>query len=860
MSNAIIDKIPPHNVEAEKFVLGACLTTKDAVDVVSDIITNDMFYNEPHNFIFKTILSMRLSSQPIDLVTVAKELNKQGLIDRIGGLPYLASLTHTIANPDHAERHAKIIAEEYINRKLIEVGADIHVSGYDNTKDPFEALDEAQRKLNEVTNIHAGNDFNSLMNVNIELLEKIDKLRSNPNKVSGVRSGFVDIDRVTNGWQPTDLIIIAARPSVGKSTFSLNLALNAATHPENPIPIGFFSLEMGRVQLAERIMSAKTGILMDKIQRGQLEDYEYKELYESGISKLEQANIYIDDTAMLNIMQFKSKARKLVSKHGVGLIIIDYLQLMSGIKDKNGNREQEIASISRNLKATAKELNIPIIALSQLSRSVEQRAGSKKPMLSDLRECLAIEEWVYTPNGPIKIGKEPTSITTLSDIGIVNSPCEFIEKKYNTVYKLRTQYGQVRATANHLILTGTGWKKLRDLDIDRDVIASAKRISHANTGYIPHGRLLGWMLGNGGLSGTPALIYRKELDEEVRREVAKFGVQVKYRETQKSVNVYDTYLSNGVQSGSTLNPLMKWIRELGIEGLTCYNKYIPEIYLGSSNETHIELLKGLWESDGTVTNGRAKYATASETLAKQIGWLLLTIGVRCTIKKYENIWEVQCSSADNNEMLKIVDNPERFGPLKEPDEDYVDPAPAIFVELVAEMIRNKNVRLQKKITGGYKAVSKSRMLSILQHQNIETIQQSPYMTLPDVGWGRIISIEKEDQEVRVCDLSVPFTHNFISNGIIVHNSGTLEQDADLVMFLSRPEYYGNTTNEQGESTNGLTEVDIAKHRNGALDTIQLKAMLHIQKFVEWDGGEIRGSEGRVYVPVTQAKAFDDMPF
>ncbi len=267
----------------------------------------------------------------------------------------------------------------------------------------FDLLDESETKMFNITNNYLKKNFEDIGNVLAKTINRIDELRTKTEDISGVPSGFATLDRVTYGWQPTDLIILAARPSVGKTAFALNLARNAALHPTKPIPVGFFSLEMSASQLVQRILSAESEVKMEKISRGILEDYEYAQLLSKGIKKLEVAPIYIDDTAALNIFEFRAKARRLVNKHGVGVIIIDYLQLMSGTGDRGSNREQEISNISRNLKALAKELNVPIIALSQLSRAVETRKESKMPQLSDLRESGAIEQdadmvmFIYRP-------------------------------------------------------------------------------------------------------------------------------------------------------------------------------------------------------------------------------------------------------------------------------------------------------------------------------------------------------------------------------------------------------------------------------------------------------------------------------
>jgi replicative DNA helicase len=311
-----------------------------------------------------------------------------------GGPYYITRLTNSVVSAANIDAHARIILQKFIQRELIRISGEIISDSYEDSTDVFDLLDDAESKLFEITNNHLRKNFDSIDTVLVKTIQRIEDLRHKNDDISGVPSGFSSLDRITYGWQPTDLIILAARPSVGKTAFALNLARHAALHPTKPTPIGFFSLEMSASQLVQRILSAESEIWLEKISRGKLEEHEMKQLYAKGIQRLAQAPIFIDDSAALNIFELRAKCRRLKNKHKVGLIIIDYLQLMSGTGDnRNGNREQEISKISRDLKGLAKELQVPIIALSQLSREVEKRKeGNKMPQLSDLRESGAIEQ------------------------------------------------------------------------------------------------------------------------------------------------------------------------------------------------------------------------------------------------------------------------------------------------------------------------------------------------------------------------------------------------------------------------------------------------------------------------------------
>ncbi|WP_298369063.1 replicative DNA helicase [uncultured Lutibacter sp.] len=381
-------KLPPQAVELEEAVLGAMMIDKKGVDDVIDILHSEVFYKESHQHIYEAIYTLFQNSEPTDLLTVANQLKKSGKLELIGGDFYLIGLTQKVASSAHIEFHARIILQKYIQRKLISISAEIIEEAYDETVDVFDLLDDAETKLFEVTqgNLKKGSeDAQGLVNQAIKKIQEI----SNKQGMSGVATGFTRLDELTSGWQPSDLVILAARPGMGKTAFVMSMAKNMAIDFGTPAAI--FSLEMSSVQLITRMISSETGISSGKLRKGNLEPHEWEQLNVK-VKNLSKAPIFIDDTPSLSIFDLRAKARRLASQHGIKIIIIDYLQLMTAGSSSNGNREQEISTISRNLKALAKELAIPVIALSQLSRAVETRGGSKRPLLSDLRESGAIEQ------------------------------------------------------------------------------------------------------------------------------------------------------------------------------------------------------------------------------------------------------------------------------------------------------------------------------------------------------------------------------------------------------------------------------------------------------------------------------------
>lgn len=403
LSTMMYGKVPPQAKELEEAVLGAIMLEKTAFDAVIEILKAECFYVDAHQRIYNAFKSLADKSMPIDLLTVVEELKMKEELDIVGGPYYITKLTNSVVSSANIETHARIVLQKFIQRELIRISGEIIGDAYEDSTDVFDLMDDAEEKIFQITNNFLKTDYREMSSALAEAINRIDELRTRNDDISGIPSGFASMDRVTNGWQKTDLIILAARPAVGKTAFALNLARNAALNKIRPTPVAVFSLEMSAGQLVQRILSAESEILLEKISRGKMEDYEYQQLHTKGIKRLETAPIYIDDTAALNIFEFRAKARRLVNKHKVGIIIIDYLQLMSGSSDKGGNREQEISTISRNLKALAKELQVPIIALSQLSRAVETRKESKMPQLSDLRESGAIEQdadmvmFIYRP-------------------------------------------------------------------------------------------------------------------------------------------------------------------------------------------------------------------------------------------------------------------------------------------------------------------------------------------------------------------------------------------------------------------------------------------------------------------------------
>ena len=394
-------KLQPQAIELEEVVLGALMIDNESLSDTIDSLQPEYFYKPDHQKIFESIVNLFNNSKPVDILTVSEELKRMDALESVGGMLYISQLTNNISSSSNTEFHARIIAEKFIKRSLISISNNIIGDAFNDTIDIFDLLNTAEEKLFTVTEGTLRKSYDKMSTLIKGALDNIEILRQKEDGLSGVPSGFSKLDRVTSGWQKSDLIIVAARPGMGKTAFALTMARNIAITHETAI--GFFSLEMSSEQLVSRLIASEAELSASKLRKGDLQDFEMVQLHEK-IKQLSEAQIYIDDTPALTIFELRAKARRLVKNHNVGIIVIDYLQLMSA-GGKAGNREQEISTISRSLKGIAKELKIPVIALSQVNRGVESRTGvgSKRPMLSDLRESGAIEQdadivtFIYRP-------------------------------------------------------------------------------------------------------------------------------------------------------------------------------------------------------------------------------------------------------------------------------------------------------------------------------------------------------------------------------------------------------------------------------------------------------------------------------
>lgn len=393
----IEERVPPQNIEAEQAVLGAMLIDKEAIAKATEVLSADDFYREAHRVIFSAMLELYNKNEAVDMVTVTEILKRDNKLEDIGGIAYITSLANVVLTAANVKYHAEIVAEKSVLRQLVRVSTEIAAMGYEANEDVGTLLDTAESRILEISNRKKKNDFTAINDVLMDSVQSIESLLQNKGGLTGLPAGFADLDKLTSGLHPSDFIILAARPSMGKTALALNIVQNVALRAHKviggePRSVAFFSLEMSKEQLVNRMLCAEAGIDSQRLRVGEMRDEDWTHLWDA-CDTMSRAKIYIDDTAGITAMDMRSRARRLKAEHGLDLIVVDYLQLMqgSGKRNNSGDRQQEVSEISRSLKALARELDVPVLALSQLSRSVESRQV-KRPMLSDLRESGSLEQ------------------------------------------------------------------------------------------------------------------------------------------------------------------------------------------------------------------------------------------------------------------------------------------------------------------------------------------------------------------------------------------------------------------------------------------------------------------------------------
>jgi replicative DNA helicase len=828
---AVGDHVVPQNLDAEISVLGASMLTPNVIPGVSEIIRPHHFYRQAHQRIFEAIEDLFSRGEPVDPITVCEELANRGALETVGGRAFVHGLVTAVPAATNARHYAEIVRENYFLRSLIRVGGEITEMGYRREGSPIDLMDRAEQMVFEISQSRVVGEFEPLSDLITENYAELERAATVGHHTVGCQSGFRDLDEKIGGFQPSNLVILAARPSMGKTAFALNIARNAAVDQGKGVAV--FSLEMSKMEVVTRLMCSEARVDIWRVRRSVMQPDEWGKLA-SGCTALHAAPIFIDDTASLNLMEVRAKARRLKAREkNLGLIIVDYLQLMVGDTSAE-NRQQEISRISRGLKILARELEVPVLALSQLSRQVEQRAGNK-PVLSDLRECVTGETLVCLADGrrvPVRdlVGQQPAvlAVTTDGRLTEARSDCVW-SVGVRPVFELRTAAGRrLRATAEHRVLGGGGWVTVGEL-APGDRVAMARRLPEpAHTERWSDGRvaLLGHLIGDGSyLSGQPMRYTTGSLENaELVASVAEgeFGATVKWYRGRG--HWFQLVISG---NGNRWHPtgVNHWLRELGVFGQRSHDKRIPEEAFVLDDRQVALLLRHLWATDGTITlRGEGsrgapgvRFSTASRGLAEDVAALLLRLGIVARIKSVQqrgsHWFSVDLSGKEA--LGTFLDKVGGFGPRADPAERLlchlktvgsntnVDTLPngefTRIRELMAERgISHRGMAVMRGTSYGGSShfqFSPSRATVLEYAELLDDAVLRSHAT-SDIFWDKVVEVVPVGEE-EVFDLTVPGPSCWLSDGVVSHNSGALEQDADVVLFIYRDEVYNRESTEKG---------------------------------------------------------------
>ncbi|MEW6426525.1 MAG: replicative DNA helicase [Thermodesulfobacteriota bacterium] len=845
-------RLPPQNLEAEQSVLGCILLKQDAMVKVLDVLTEDDFYREAHRKIYAALVSLFEKNEPLDYITLTNILRERKQLEEIGGPAYIAGLTDIVPLSANIAYYASIVRKKAILRRLIGVTTDIAALCYEEQDDLDTLLDETEQRIFDVARSKNQNAIASLSSIITTNFKMVEQLFERKEHITGVATGFEEFDRMTAGLQKSDLIILAARPSMGKTALALNMALHAALHGN--VPVAVFSLEMAKEQLGMRLLCAESRVSASRLRTGFLSEHDWTRLTRAA-GVLSKASIFIDDTPALTAMEMRAKSRRLKTEHDIGLVVVDYLQLMRGRSDKQ-SREQEISEISRSLKAMAKELSIPVLALSQLNRSLENRPN-KRPQLSDLRECVTGDTLVILADGrrsPISelVGQTP-KVVALTAAGKLQ---EAVSDKVwlvgrRPVYELTLASGRtLRATAEHRFLGARGWQALHEFDRG-DRIALAR--------YLPepvscehwaeeHIALLGHLIGDGSyLTGQP-LRYTTSDEDNSRlvAEVARDCFSATVKRYPGRGNWHQLLLSG---NGTRWQPagVGGWLKSLGIFGQRSHEKRLPSQVFRLNNDQVALLLRHLWATDGTISarkpyqrGGHAiHFSTNSRGLAEDVSALLLRLGIiariRTVIQKgYRSTFMVWVSGG--KAQRSFLDKVGAFGPrvaqashlaklLENMDVNTnVDTLPKECFDRVRNLMQDQGISQRRMAAmrgtayGGTSHFRFSPSRETLRHYaDILEDDILRQQATNDLFWDKVTAVRPAGEE-EVYDLTVPGPSCWLADGIVSHNSGAIEQDADVIMFIYRDEVYNKA---EDNPNRGSAELIIGKQRNGPTGTAML---------------------------------------
>jgi replicative DNA helicase len=854
-------RLPPHSIEAEQSVLGGLMLDAAAWDQIADRVVAEDFYRNDHRLIFEAVAVLIERSQPCDAVTLSGHLESQGLLDQVGGLSYLGSLARDTPTTANIRAYADIVRERSVLRQLITAGNLIVGSALEpEGREAREIVDEAERAVFEIAERGSRGKigFRTVKSILPEVVNRIDELYHSDGSMTGISTGFKKLDEMTSGLQPGDLIIIAGRPSMGKTTLAVNIAENAALGSNKSAAI--FSMEMSAESLTLRMISSLGRINQSNLRSGRLEEQDWPRI-DSAMTQLGNAKIFIDETPALTPTEIRARARRLKRERGLDLIVVDYLQLMQVAGTKE-NRATEISEISRSLKALAKELKVPVIALSQLNRGVEQRV-EKKPVMSDLRECVTGETLVCLADGrrvPIRdlVGQTPEVWAMSEDQKIIKAQSDLVwSKGVRQVFRVTLASGRsLRATANHRVFTGDGWRTVSELALGSRVALGREFPSITNPAVWSDEQicLLGHLVGDGSYLKNRPLRYTtgSEANSKLVTECAIALGSTVTRHAGRGNWHQLVIAGNGNRWHHT--GVNAWLRGLGIYDQRSHQKHLPPAVFQLSNAQIGLLLRHLWATDGCIHvrpahqrgSSIVNFSTCSEQLAKDVAALLLRLGIVARTSQVRQkigrrVYVVAVSGSEQQALF--LQRVGAFGPREAPAQALaakisavrsnpnVDTLPQeLFAEvraiMTAQGMSNRQMASMRGTVYGGSAHFKfapsrttlSSYADILQNDRLRTWATS------HLFWDRVVAVGLEG-EAEVFDMTVPGPASWLADGIVSHNSGAIEQDSDLILLIYREEVYdANTTRK------GIADIIIAKQRNGPTGDVQLTFLGQYTKF------------------------------
>ena len=863
------DRTPPHDVAAEQCALGGMLLSKDAISDVMETIRPDDHYRPAHQIIHEAILELYGRGEPADAVTVSDLLNKRGELTRVGGPSYLHTLIASVPTAANAGYYARIVRERAILRRLVEVGTRIVQLGYSGDGEADELVDRAQAEVYGVTERRVSEDYLPLSDIMPGALDEIEAIGSHGGSMTGVPTGFADLDALTNGLHAGQMVVIAARPAIGKSTLALDLARSAAI--KHSLPTVIFSLEMSRNEITMRLLSAESRVSLHSMRTGQMGEEDWATLARR-MSEVVDAPLFIDDSPNMSMMEIRAKCRRLKQRQGLRLVIIDYLQLMSSPK-RVENRQQEVSEMSRSLKLLAKEIDVPVIALSQLNRGPEQR-NDKKPLLSDLREsgCLTADTRILRADTGAEVTLGELVVSGERDVPVwsLDERLRLIPRTMThafpsgvkEVFQVRLRSGrEVQATANHPFLTYEGWRALGELAVGARVGVPRHTPGPIGLHSMPDDEviMLARLLGDGSFVRNQPIRYASSDEENlaaVTDAAGHFGITAVRDDYPEARCTTLRLRSPEHLTHGRRNPVAAWLDSLGLIGLRSCEKFVPAPVFSVPRLQVALFLRHLWATDGSVWwdagagQARIYYPSTSRRLIDDLARLLLRFNVMTRVKEirkadYRPCYHLLVYGAEN--QLRFLDEIGVHGRRNvmaetcrdrlrsEKSNTSLDTIPRDVWDRVRTALSEQQMAHRQfaaaigtKFCGS--TLSKhapsrerlARVATVLGDADLEMVATN------DVFWDEIALVESLGEQP-VYDATVPGTHNFVADGISLHNS--IEQDSDVVILLHREDAYERESPRAGEA-----DLIVAKHRNGPTATVTVAFQGHYSRFVDMAPG------------------------